>query len=86
MPLHCIVIHLRLVIKMERRTSTINSSICSLKSSIVTSNIKSKSENLFKELGNKGLKVSIARCFSFVLKKNDISRINYFAGFFLFAT
>jgi len=30
------------------------------------SNIKSKSENLFKELGNKGLKVSIARCFSFV--------------------
>jgi dTDP-glucose 4,6-dehydratase len=30
------------------------------------SNIKSKNENLFKELGNKGLKVSIARCFSFV--------------------
>jgi len=30
------------------------------------SNIKLKSENLFKELGNKGLKVSIARCFSFV--------------------
>jgi nucleoside-diphosphate-sugar epimerase len=30
------------------------------------SNIKLKSENLFKQLGNKGLKVSIARCFSFV--------------------
>jgi dTDP-glucose 4,6-dehydratase len=30
------------------------------------SNIKQKNENLFKELGNKGLKVSIARCFSFV--------------------
>jgi nucleoside-diphosphate-sugar epimerase len=30
------------------------------------SNIKLKSENLFKELCNKGLKVSIARCFSFV--------------------
>jgi dTDP-glucose 4,6-dehydratase len=30
------------------------------------SNIKLKSENLFKELGNKVLKVSIARCFSFV--------------------
>ena len=30
------------------------------------SNIKLKNENLFKKLGNKGLKVSIARCFSFV--------------------
>ena len=30
------------------------------------SDIKLKSENLFKELGSKGLKVSIARCFSFV--------------------
>ena len=30
------------------------------------SSIKLKSENLFKELGNEGLKVSIARCFSFV--------------------
>jgi dTDP-glucose 4,6-dehydratase len=30
------------------------------------SKIKLKSENLFKELGNKVLKVSIARCFSFV--------------------
>lgn len=28
--------------------------------------IKLKNENLFKELGSKGLKVSIARCFSFV--------------------
>jgi dTDP-glucose 4,6-dehydratase len=30
------------------------------------SNIKLKNENLFKEFGNKGLNVSIARCFSFV--------------------
>ena len=30
------------------------------------SKVKFKNENLFKELGSKGLKVSIARCFSFV--------------------
>jgi len=30
------------------------------------SEIKLKNENFFKELGNKGLKVSIARCFTFV--------------------